>query len=520
MEDKIQISVREFTMMNEKLSHWESFQKLRLILDNMPVFVFWKDRNSVFMGCNYLFAANAGLSSVDEIMGLTDFDLPWKVTEAERYRADDRMVMETGIPKINYEETQFTADGRITNIRTSKIPLRDTEGEIIGMLGTFEDITERKLAEKALLESEQKFRSLAESSPDNIIRYDLACRAIYVNHNLGKTVNSSVSLLIGKVPMEVDPDKAAILENYQRKLQMVIQTGQPDEVEIVVPNQSGIPEIHHVIFVAERNNDDKIVGALAIGRDITERRQTEEKIRILNQDLEKRVLERTSQFEVANKELESFSYSVSHDLRAPLRGIDGFSQALIDDYRDKLDEKGISYLNRIRVASQRMAQLIDDMLGLSRVSRSEMMIQTVNLSEMFTKIVNDFRETQPERKIRFVIKKGLIVQGDGRLLRLVLENLISNSVKFTSKHSGACIKFGVKKKKGAPVYFISDDGAGFDMNYSQNLFSVFQRLHTANEFPGTGVGLATVQRIIHRHGGRVWAEGEIEKGATFYFTLK
>jgi signal transduction histidine kinase/uncharacterized coiled-coil protein SlyX len=223
--------------------------------------------------------------------------------------------------------------------------------------------------------------------------------------------------------------------------------------------------------------------------------------------------------EAANKELETFSYSVSHDLRAPLRGIDGFSQILLDEYYDKMDEQGKSYLQRIRAATQRMAQLIDDMLNLSRVSRTEMSISQVNLSEIAQKVVDELRQTQPEREGEFVIHQGIKVRGDSRLLRIVLENLFVNAWKYTSKHASAHIEFGEQQKDGKPVYYIHDDGAGFDMKYAQKLFGAFQRLHTSSEFPGTGIGLATVQRIIHRHGGKVWAEGEVEKGAIFYFTI-
>jgi len=231
--------------------------------------------------------------------------------------------------------------------------------------------------------------------------------------------------------------------------------------------------------------------------------------------------------ETANKELEAFAYSVSHDLRAPLRGIDGFSQVLLEEYHDKLDAQGENYLRRIRNASQRMGQLIDDMLKLSRVSRGEINIQQVNLSEIFKEIADGHIGLEPKRQVEFIVQEGIKARGDSHLLRIVLENLIGNAWKFTSNHPRARIEFGIQHKNETPVYFVRDDGAGFNMKYAQKLFGAFQRLHTVAEFPGTGIGLATVQRIIHRHGGKVWAEGEEENlplgktgGATFYFTLQ
>lgn len=258
---------------------------------------------------------------------------------------------------------------------------------------------------------------------------------------------------------------------------------------------------------------------VAVVRDFTERKQAEEEILKFNLELELRVAERTAQLEAANIEMEAFAYSVSHDLRAPLRSIDGFSLALLEDYQDKIDEQGNKYLQRVRSAAQRMAQLIDDLLNLSRVSRSEINIQPVDLSEIVQEIARNHGETQPERQAEFVIQEGIKVDGDSRLLRIVLENLIGNAWKFTSKHPTAKIEFGMQQQKDGNVYFVRDDGAGFDLNYSQKLFGAFQRLHAVTDFSGTGIGLATVQRIIRRHGGNVWAEAEVEKGATFYFTI-
>ena len=230
------------------------------------------------------------------------------------------------------------------------------------------------------------------------------------------------------------------------------------------------------------------------------------------------------ELEVTNRELEAFSYSVSHDLRAPLRSIDGFSQILLEDYADELDEEGKDYLGRVRAASQRMGRLIDDLLGLSRVTRGTMRRERVSLSALAEEVARELEEANPERRIQFSAQGGLEVWGDPRLLRVALENLIGNAWKFTEKQPEARVEFGHSEKLSytsrVPVYYVRDNGAGFDMAYAGKLFGAFQRLHDANDFEGTGIGLATVQRVVRRHGGHIWAEGEVGRGATFYFTIR
>ncbi len=250
-------------------------------------------------------------------------------------------------------------------------------------------------------------------------------------------------------------------------------------------------------------------------REVAERKRAEDDIRKLNAQ----VVQRSAQLEASNKELEAFSYSVSHDLRAPLRGIDGFSQAVLEDYDEKLDDSGRSYLQRVRAASQRMSLLIDAMLNLARLTRAEIRTQTFDLSRIVSGILDDLQNMEPEREVECVVTPNLIATADPELLRAVLENLLGNAWKFTRDQSNPRIEFGHRQYKGQAAYFVKDNGAGFDMTYAHKLFGTFQRLHAYTEYPGVGVGLATVHRIIQRHGGQIWPEGVVNEGATFHFTL-
>jgi signal transduction histidine kinase len=280
---------------------------------------------------------------------------------------------------------------------------------------------------------------------------------------------------------------------------------------------TGSIAILSVRFIFERSDLRRTNRLLAA--EIQEREQAEAALGRLNLELDQRVKDRTTALEAANQELESFSYSVSHDLRAPLRSIDGFSRALLEDYADKLDAEGQEHLQTVRGASQRMGRLIDDMLQLAHINRGEMHRTEVDLSQLAGQVADELKQSAPDRTVEFVIAPNCVVCGDPGLLRIVLENVLGNAWKYTSKQSSAKIKFGLADTVKGPAYFIQDNGCGFDMKYVHKLFGAFQRLHSTSDFSGTGIGLASVQRAIHRHGGQVWIEGHVNLGTTLFFTL-
>jgi len=270
----------------------------------------------------------------------------------------------------------------------------------------------------------------------------------------------------------------------------------------------------------ERATRDLQASNEVLGREIAEHNRAEQEILRLNAELEQRVKERTAQLEFTNGELEAFCYSVSHDLRAPLRAIDGFSQALLEDFPKDVPEEAQRYLSRIRSSTQRMGQLIEDLLNLSRVSRGGLERRDADISELARQVVAELQSREPQRKVDISIWDGMRANADSRLLRAALENLIGNAWNFSSKTDQPRIEIGSLSDDGRAVFYVRDNGAGFDMAYANKLFGAFQRLHSGNEYQGTGIGLATVQRIVHRHGGRIWADAKPGKGAAFYFTLE
>jgi PAS domain S-box-containing protein len=420
-----------------------------------------------------------------------------------------------GLPN-EHEWTYLRKDGSRFPVLLTVTALRDQVGEISGFLGLAIDISERKRARDDLQRSEERLRTVFEASPAtiNISRLDNG-RILYVNRAWEAATGWPRASAVGRTAKDLQlwPDVA----QREALRERVRQTDSVHDVEWQRRARSG--EVHTVLGSITRIEIDGAECALTFTQDITKRKQAETELARYREHLEELVEARTNALEATNHELEAFSYSVSHDLRAPLRSINGFSQALAEEYAEKLDTTAMDYLNRVCQGALRMGALIDDLLKLSRVTRQDLRCQNVNLSALAAEIAAELRAREPGRVVDWQLAPHVSVSGDPHLLRIVMDNLLGNAWKYTSRMAHARIEFGVRNDGGNVVYFVRDNGAGFDMQYADRLFGAFQRLHKVEDFPGNGIGLATVKRIVVRHGGRIWAESQPGLGATFYFTL-
>ena len=496
-------------------------REANLVIENSPVVVFrWRAAENWPVELVSANVSQFGYTAEELLSGETPYasivhpdDLQWVGEEVARYSAEAR-------DEFEQEYRLVSPTGTIHWIYDRTLIERNAEGEITHFQGIVFDITERRHMQQALRENETLLEEAQALAQVGNWKLDLIT---------GKaTWSAEESRLLGYQPGEVEASAEAFMQAVHPEDREAVQI---EMQRVMQPSETTPYRVKHRILLAdgsirvvdERGQVDfdeegRALRMFGTTQDITEIQRAEEAVHKLNLDLEDRVRARTTELEAVNRELESFAYSVSHDLRAPLRAIDGFSLALLEDYGTNLDATGKDYLQRVRSGAQRMGMLIDDLLQLSRVNRSDISFTRVDLGEIGQVVMEELRATEPNRKIEWTLDPRLEVEGDPRLLRVLLENLLGNAWKFTGKEPHAHISFQ-RLESDPKVFVIRDNGVGFDMRYKDKLFGVFQRLHRVAEFPGTGIGLATVQRIVHRHGGRIWAEAREGEGAAFFFSL-
>ena len=480
-------------------------------------------------------------------------------TEPEKAREGYQQVFAEG-SVVDYPLTIRRADGALTDVLYNATVYRDASGNVLGVFAAARDVTERNRAERLLRARERQQQAVAElgylalSDPglvglldaavlavaraldvefvkvlelrpdgDLLLRAEIGFDAGLVGHAVvpgGKGSQAGYVLLAGE-PVIVDNLSA---ETRFHPAVLLTDHGVRSGVSVAIgPRERRFGVIGgHTTTKREFTGDDiSFLGAVSnvIGT-VLQREQAEQEIHTLNAELEQRVMQRTEELRATNEELEALVYSVSHDLRSPLRAMNGFSNILSADYAEQLDEHGQHYLSRIRAGARRMGTMIDELLLLSRVSRAELHREQIDVSDLARQIAAELQTAEPERQVEFAIADGLTANGDRELVRTVLENLLGNAWKFTSTRDHARIEIAHGEHDDRSEFLVRDDGVGFDMEHADQLFKAFQRLHRANEFPGTGIGLASVQRIINRHGGQISATGEVGRGATFTFTLE
>ncbi len=466
---------------------------------------------------NQAFADMLGFS-IEEMQQITIAELthPDDLVESlERVRS----VITGKRTSLRMEKRYRHRDGHWVFADTSVTLLRNIPGTPPCLITSIVDISDRKRAEDELRFNNVVLATQQQTTLDGILVVDPNAKIISSNRRFAEMWGVPSDIMesgIDERALQWVMDRLADPEEFISKVRHLCAT--PDERsqdEVALKDGRTFDRYSAPML----DTGGTYLGRVWYFRDITERKRGEAALAAAYRELERQVADRTAELTVSNRELESFASSVSHDLRAPLRGIDGWSQAVLEDCGAQLDERGRTYLKSVRSETHRMGELIDGLLELSRVTRAPMKHETVDLTAMAQELEAGLRAGQPERAVDFVVAPAMVATGDAVLLRAALQNLLHNAWRFTGRRPRARIEVGCTSEPGRTVYHVRDDGAGFDMRYVGKLFAPFQRLHSLEEFPGTGIGLATVQRIIHRHGGKVWATAEVDQGATFYFTL-
>jgi PAS domain S-box-containing protein len=533
----------------------ESERKFREIFDEAPVGYHELDTEGRIVRVNRTERDMLGYTA-EEMLGQP----VWKFVVEEKTSHQAVLEKITGVDSSiqPFERTYRRKDGTAVPVLIQDRILRERGGKVIGIRSTLQDITSvkqaeekirrlteeleqrvvertakleaanrelqneiavRKQAEKELEEQRKLLETILRQAADAIVVCDEKGRMTFVNataRSLAQLDPTGTTLdMASKVWGQAFDYDGRCIPVEEWSLSRALKGEKIISKRNRMVHQNG--NYYDVLMSASplKGSDQRIIGAVAIFSDMTRRTQAEEEIKKLNEDLKRRTLDLAA----ANKELEAFAYTVAHDLKNPLIIMEGFVRKLLGQYEKKFDDKGRTYLQQLREASQQMSQLVEDLLNLSQVTRGRIRFEKVDLSALTRAIIKDLRKTDPQRVVRFIVTENMMVKGDPQLLRIALQNLLSNAWKFTSKTEKAIIEFGAIQGGDERAYFVQDNGCGFDMAHVERIFKPFGRLHPWDEYPGTGIGLATVYRIIHRHHGRIWAESAVGQGATFFFAL-
>lgn|GEM_PF-2096720 len=500
---------------NEELSHEKNL--LRTLIDNLPDYIYVKDTESRHLINNKANIILMGASDEEETIGKTvvDFFGP----EAKPFIEDDRHVIQTGTAIVNREETIVSSTGETKYLLTTKVPIKEKDNKITGIVGISRDITKEKQVEldlrnsKYFLEKAQKVGQIghwiSDRTTGKLTWSEEACRIFGI----------ALDNFDGRIQTFLDKIHPDDREKVKSATAFAIEHNEAYSIDHRIILTNGIIKWVHEQGEIIYNETGKATTLIGVVQDITERKKIENEILKLNNELEEKVINRTEQLMTANEGLEAFSYSVSHDLMTPLRAISSYSGILKDNYEARLDARAIRLIDRIIANSKKMGRLIDDLLAFARLGRQEVRNQHINMDSLVRSCIEELLQNYPERKFNLKVHAMPSCEGDKGMIRQVWTNLLSNAFKYSLKAEEPKIEIGATDGEAMHIYFIRDNGVGFEMEYIHKLFGVFQRLHSDEEFEGTGVGLALVKRIINKHKGDVWAESSPGKGATFYFSM-